>query len=87
MLQCAHRPITATAVALGRRWASSATGLVTANGRKYALPIPGRPVVGICLDGSDQEYIDRALVCVCVCVCVCVFMLAHIQTFCGYASS
>lgn len=31
------------------------------NGQRYALPAPGRPVVGFCMDGTSQDYIDAAI--------------------------
>jgi len=34
---------------------------VCANGKQYKVPEPNRPVVGICLDGSSQDYIDAAV--------------------------
>ena len=33
---------------------------VNVNGKNYNLPLRGRPVVAICLDGSDPAYIDAA---------------------------
>ena len=33
--------------------------LVEANGRSYAMP--GRPVVVICLDGFDPEYLEHGV--------------------------
>jgi hypothetical protein len=34
---------------------ASSSKVVAVNGIKYALPHHGRPIVGICLDGSAQQ--------------------------------
>ncbi len=47
-----------SSVAVQRR--SLATRSVTVNGASYRLPVAGRPVVGVCLDGSAHEYFEQA---------------------------
>lgn len=46
-----------------KRFFSTVGGLsqVQVNGKSYKLPKVNQPVVGICLDGTAQEYIDYAL--------------------------
>eukprot|EP01137_Pigoraptor_chileana_P006708 Opistho-2@51324 len=44
-----------------RSLATQSRPTVTVNGRTYALPKAGTPLVGICIDGCSRDYIDAAL--------------------------
>jgi hypothetical protein len=33
---------------------------IVCNGQTYRLPRPGKPVVGICMDGSSHDYFEAA---------------------------
>ena len=52
-----------TRISLRRRRffsAKAAASSVVVNDKEYKLPLPARPVVGICLDGAAQDYFDQA---------------------------